>query len=137
MRVMIVSEVAAERQRAATALAMRAGVDVVEVESAAEARRIQAQDPCDVLIVDGDLRPKGGFSLLYELRADAELAESPQVPAVVLVERGPDQWLAAWARADATVNKPVDPFAVAALVERLAPDVATPAPAEATEPEPA
>lgn len=126
MRVLIVSEDPKERQRAATALAMRSDVEVVEVDSAAACRVEHAQRPADCLVVDGDLRPKGGFSMLYELRAEADLAEQPQVPAIVMVTRGPDQWLAQWARADATADKPVDPFAIAKLVDRLVGRAATP-----------
>lgn len=130
MRVMIVSEDPRERQRAATALAIRTDIEVVEVDSAAECRRVHAAEPADCLVIDGDLRPKGGFSMLYELRAQADLEGRPHVPAIVLVDRGPDQWLAQWARADATADKPVDPFAVAKLVDRLVAHVVPEAVAE-------
>ncbi len=125
MRVLIVSEDAKERQRAATALAMRQGVEIVEATSAAQCRDLHLADPADVLVIDGDLKPKGGFSMLYELRAAADLAGAAHVPAIVLVERAPDQWLAAWARADGTAKKPVDPFALAKQIDRM---VALPAP---------
>ncbi len=127
MRVLIVSEDPKERQRAATALAMRADIEVVEATSAAECRRIHGASPADVLVIDGDLRPKGGFSELYELRAQADLEGRPHTPALVMVERGLDQWLAKWARADAVAEKPVDPFQVARLVDQLAARGAEPA----------
>ncbi len=131
MRVLIVSEDAKERQRAATALAMRSDIEIVEATSAAQCRALHAAAPADVLVIDGDLKPKGGFSMLYELRAAADLHSAPHVPAIVLVERAPDQWLAAWARADGTATKPVDPFALAKQVDRLVGHPAPEAPAGA------
>lgn len=120
MRVLIVSEDPAERQRAASALELDAHVDLVEVDSARAAYEAYAHDGADVLVIDGDLTPKGGFSLLYELRAAADLEGSEAVPALIMVERATDQWLAQWARADATLPKPVDSFALADLVRTLA-----------------
>lgn len=125
MRVLIVSEDPRERQRAATALSLDADIELVEVASAEEARRSLLATPADVLVIDGDLTPTGGFSLLYELRADADLLGVAEVPALVMVERETDQWLAQWARANATLPKPVDPFAVARTVRGLAQAAAT------------
>lgn len=119
MRVLVVSQDIQERQRATSALAQSAAVVIVEVDSAKAARLALEAATVDVLVIDGDLTPKGGFSLLYEVRADAQLLGERQIPALVLVERAADQWLAKWARADATLPKPVDPFAVARIVGEL------------------
>jgi DNA-binding response OmpR family regulator len=120
VRVLIVSEDPRERQRASTALTLDDQIELVEVDSAAAARVELARTPADVLVIDGDLTPKGGFSLLYELRADADLEGVAAIPALVMVQRETDQWLAKWARANATLPKPVDPFALAKLVRSLA-----------------
>lgn len=120
MRVLIVSPDAAERQRAASALHLRDDVEVVEVAGGDSAATQLRSTGFDVLIVDGDLQPKGGFSWLYELRAQAQLHGIERPPAIVMVARAQDQFLADWSGAEAVVRKPVDGFDVADLVARLA-----------------
>ena len=119
MRLVVASEDAGERERCTSALALLADVDALAVESAAQARDLVHDGGVDILVVDGDLRPKGGYSLLYELSADAELAGLQRPRSIVLVERSEDNWLAEWARADVTVPKPVDPFALTTAVRGL------------------
>lgn len=121
MQVLVVSENAVERLRAVTALELHAEADVVEVGTADEARRLllEEQLAVDVLVVDGDLRPRGGFAVLYDLRARAELAGEPPVPALVMAAREADRWLAGWAGANEVLLKPVDPFELARRVAAL------------------
>lgn len=123
MRVLVVSEDAVERLRAASALTLHAEaeVEVVEAASVSEARARVAEDPrgFEVLVIDGDLRPRGGFAALYALRARAELDGAPQVPAVIMMGREQDRWLADWAGANAVLVKPVATFALAREVEGL------------------
>lgn len=123
MRVLVVSEDAAERLRASSALRLHteAEVEVAEATSGPEARALLAGDPdVDVLVIDGDLYPKGGFALLYALRSRFELDGQPQIPAVILADREQDRWLADWAGANAVLVKPVAPFALGREVEGLA-----------------
>jgi len=128
VRVLLVSESPAERSRASSALALLDtfvdGIaDAVVVVEEAAAAAVQARidlDGFDVLVIDGDLRPKGGFSLLYELRAMADLDKRAQLPAIVLVERAGDDWLGEWAGADVVLRKPVDPFELGRAVAALA-----------------
>lgn len=112
-----------ESSRVRSALGLRRDLVVTSVESIAEAREHLAD--ADVLVVDGDLRPKGGYSWLYELAGEAELTDETRPPAVVLTDRTTDEFLVSWSRAEAQVAKPVDPFelarAVAALAGRQAP----------------
>lgn len=119
MRLVVASEDPGERERCTSALALLADVETTAVQSAAAARDLVRQGAVDVLVVDGDLRPKGGYSLLYELAAEADLANSQPPRSIVLVERSEDNWLAGWAQADATVAKPVDPFALTKAVRGL------------------
>lgn len=107
-----------ESARVVSALGLRRDLAVTAVASIAEARR--HLDTADVLVVDGDLRPKGGYSWLYELGGEAELAGGSRPPAVVLTERTTDEFLVAWSKAEAQVPKPVDPFALARAVAELA-----------------
>jgi CheY-like chemotaxis protein len=126
-RVLIISADPHERQRAASALLLRGDADVIESASGAEAAEMLRAGAFDVLVIDGDLRPKGGFSWLYELRAQAELQGIQRPPAVVMTARDQDQFLADWSGAEAVVSKPVDGFRMADVVADLA--GAAPAPA--------
>ena len=126
MRVFVVSEDATERRRATTALQRRPDVEIEEATSAREAHRRLAEGGIDVLVIDGDLRPEGGFSVLYELRAQGDLRGEPTPRAIVLLARPQDRFLADWARADVAVMKPVDPFEIAGHVSALAPDEPAP-----------
>lgn len=119
MRVMIVSEDAAVRARTAAALEARDDIEVTEVVSAGAAHRQLAETEIDIVVIDGDMRPEGGYSLIYELRAAAELRNGAPRPTVVLMDREQDRWLAHWAGADEALLKPVNPFHLAELVTAL------------------
>lgn len=124
MRVLVVSESAAERARASSILSARDGVELVEATSARDAKLLLAAGDIDVLVVDGDLSPQGGYSFLYEAREAAAFDGRPSPPAIILTDRPQDRWLAGWAQADATLPLPADPFAVARTVEELVPSEA-------------
>jgi DNA-binding response OmpR family regulator len=120
MRVLVVSADPGERLRATSAL--HAGeVDVVEADGIDVARAlVRAAEPAfDVLVVDGDLDPRGGYAFLYELRSQAALDGSAPIPSIVLASRPQDTWLTSWAGASEMFLKPVDPFEVAARIRQL------------------
>lgn len=119
MRVLVVSADPSERLRATSG--MLSEDDVVESADVDEARRLALDPvrPFDVLVVDGDLDPRGGYAFLYELRSHAELTGWTAPPSVVLASRTADVWLAGWAGASELFIKPVDPFEVAATVREL------------------
>ena len=121
VRVLVVSEDVKERLRAVSALLLHAGAEVVEATSAEEARErvIVDKEPYDVFVVDGDLVPRGGFAVLYDLRARAELDGEPGVPSLIMTSREQDRWLAKWAGASEVLVKPVDPFELARRVAAL------------------
>lgn len=118
VRLLVATDDPAEAGRVTTALGEE--ITVVAADTPWEARRLARGGGLDVLVLDGDLEPMGGFALLYELRADAELEGADSPPAVVLINRPQDRWLAAWAGADRTLLKPVDPFRLAREVGELA-----------------
>ncbi len=119
MRVLVVSADPAERLRVTSA--MDDTFDTVEVDGVDAARRSVESEAgsFDVLVVDGDLQPRGGYAFLYELRGQAELTGRAAIPSVVLASRPSDRWLAGWAGASEMFLKPVDPFEVAATVRAL------------------
>jgi DNA-binding response OmpR family regulator len=126
VRVLVVSEDVGERLRAVSGLRLHDVGEVVEVASAEEARDLLLHqgEHFDVLVVDGDLSPRGGFAMLYDLRNRDALHSRPSAPAVVLAAREQDRWLGAWAGANEVVLKPVDPFDLARRVAGLAGEIA-------------
>ncbi len=118
MRVLVVSADPSERLRATSGLL---DVAIVEAEDVDSARRLALDpaQPFDVLVVDGDLDPRGGYAFLYELRSHADLTGWTAPPAIVLASRPADVWLAGWAGASELFLKPVDPFEVADAVRGL------------------
>jgi DNA-binding response OmpR family regulator len=121
VRVLVIVHEPKERMRATTALELQDGIEVVEASSPKEARRILREaEPFDVLVVDGDIQPQGGFSFLYELRAQDALADRQTPPALVLIAREQDRFLTDWAGGNELLLKPVDPFEVLRRVRGLA-----------------
>ncbi len=119
MRVLIVSEHEVERSRVASMLRSRPDVEITEASTAQGAKRLLVDQEFDVLVIDGDLSPQGGFSSLYEFHLKAEQEGFEVPPTIVLTARPEDRWLADWAHATTTLPKPVDPFAVARMVDEL------------------
>lgn len=117
VRVLLVSQDADVRLRAAGGLQARQDVEVVEATSAAEAHRVVTDDHgVDVIVMDGDMRPEGGYSVIYEMRAHAQLEGADTTPVLVLMDRSQDEWLAHWAGAEHAMLKPVNPFVLAERV---------------------
>ncbi len=119
MRVLVVSDNEMERLRATTAMRSSADIEIVECTSPKQAQKLVEVGDIDVLVVDGDIAPKGGYSFLYEVRAWGELHGRSTPPALVLAAREQDRFIATWSGANEIVFKPVDPFAVARIVAGL------------------
>lgn len=120
MRVLVVSSNAAERSRATAALRARPDVEIQEASDAKQAHAAMTDRGFDVLVIDGDMRPEGGQSVLYEIRAAAEFRGAKAPPAIILMGREQDRWLSAWAGAQDALVKPVDSFDLARRVLELA-----------------
>ena len=63
----------------------------------------------DLFILDGEAVPEGGLGVARQLKD--EVFNCP--PVIVLIARQADSWLAAWSRAEASLQHPIDPFALA------------------------
>jgi CheY-like chemotaxis protein len=74
----------------------------------------EAHEP-DLVVADVSVTPYGGFGLTRDLKADPEMA----CPVILVLDRLQDEWLGRWSGADALVNRPVDPFALAQVASRL------------------
>ena len=82
---------------------------IAEVLAAADAGTV------DLAILDGEAQPTGGMGICRQLKYEIE-----DCPAVcILLGRRDDRWLATWALADATLERPVDPTAAAETVAQL------------------
>jgi CheY-like chemotaxis protein len=120
-RVLVYSDDPAFRDAVRLAVGRRPAADLDRVdflEAATGDEVLAAVDAggIDVLIVDGEARPTGGFGIAKQLKD--ELEDCP--PVLLFVARKDDTWLAKWSLADAVLALPVEPFAtVQAVVELL------------------
>lgn len=75
---------------------------------------VERQRP-DLVVVEVAVTPYGAFGIARDVKASPE----DSCPVIVVLERPQDDWLARWSGADALVNRPVDPFALAQVARRL------------------
>lgn len=90
----------------ATAPALRQYIDQTDANGQVRA---------DLFILDGEAAPEGGLGVARQLKD--EVFNCP--PSIVLIARQSDSWLAAWSRAEASLQHPVDPFALAKTATEL------------------
>lgn len=84
------------------------------VRMAIRDREKEGVAPFALLILDAEAKKLGGMGLAHELVT--EMAERPAV--LLLTARPQDAWLSAWAKAQAIVARPLDPFSLQEGVER-------------------
>jgi hypothetical protein len=119
VKVLVYSDDANTRAEIRLAVGRRPAADLPEiefVECATEPAVFALLDKggIDVMILDGEARP-GGMGISRQ--AKDEIYQCP--PALVIIARRDDGWLATWSRADAVVSLPLDPMAVAAATADL------------------
>ncbi len=118
--VLVYSDNAALRDTVRTAVGRRPSTELGRLEyvEAADLRAVLAavdEGGIDVLVLDGEARPAGGFGIAKQLKD--ELKDCP--PTLVLVARPGDAWLASWALADAVQPLPIDAPSLCAAVVGL------------------
>ena len=69
----------------------------------------------DLFILDAESTPEGGLGVARQLKD--EVFNCP--PVIVLIARPSDSWLAAWSRAEASLQHPIDAFALAKTATEL------------------
>jgi DNA-binding response OmpR family regulator len=114
MKVVVYSHDADTRARVRLAIGHRPAPDVPEaeiIEVATEPMLFRLLDAggADVMILDGEAQPAGGMGVCRQ--AKDEIYNCP--PALLIIGRPDDGWLATWSRADAVVSHPIDPVALA------------------------
>lgn len=100
------SDLLVETIEFATADALRQYVDQTDAKGQVRA---------DLFILDGEAAPEGGLGVARQLKD--EVFNCP--PSIVLIARQSDSWLAAWSRAEASLQHPVDAFALAKTATEL------------------
>jgi DNA-binding response OmpR family regulator len=114
MKVVVYSHDAATRAQVRLAIGRRPALDVPEAEItevATEAMlwRLLDAGQADVMILDGEAQPAGGMGVCRQ--AKDEIHNCP--PALLIIGRADDGWLATWSRADAVISHPIDPIELA------------------------
>jgi DNA-binding response OmpR family regulator len=119
VKILLVAREPAFRERLRLALErLEATGETVEFHDADDGNQAMAlaeQVGPDLVVVEVATPPYGGFGLARDLKSFEDLA----CPVVVILERPQDEWLGRWSGADALVNRPVDPFALAQVARRL------------------
>jgi DNA-binding response OmpR family regulator len=89
--------------------------DFIEVSDGNQAVAVAEARHPDLVVVEVGVTPYGAFGIARDVKASTEVA----CPVLVVLERPQDEWLARWSGADALVNRPVDPFALAEVARLL------------------
>src|SRR5206468_11234608 len=92
-------------------------LDYVEAATGDEVVKICDEGGIDLAILDGEAAPTGGMGLARQMKA--ELDEPP--PALLLLGRRDDAWLATWSRAEGVTPHPIDAVRITEAVLRLLP----------------
>jgi len=114
MKVVVYSHDADTRAEMKLAIGRRPASDVpeaeiIEVATAPALVRLLDAGGVDVMVLDGEAQPAGGIGVCRQ--AKDEIYHCP--PALLIIGRADDRWLATWSRADAVVSHPIDPVALA------------------------
>jgi DNA-binding response OmpR family regulator len=102
----LAADLPVETTEFATADALRQYIDQKDTKGQVRA---------DLFILDGEATPEGGLGVARQLKD--EVFNCP--PSIVLIARQSDSWLAAWSRAEASLQHPVDAFALAKTATEL------------------
>ncbi|HEY5395978.1 MAG TPA: hypothetical protein VIL16_11335 [Trebonia sp.] len=120
MKVVVYSHDADTRAEMKLAIGARPAPDVpeaeiVEVATAPALFRLLDAGGIDVMVLDGEAQPAGGMGVSRQ--AKDEIYNCP--PALLVIGRADDRWLATWSRAEAVISHPIDPVALAKEVAAL------------------
>lgn len=107
--VVVYSDDAAVRDQVRSAVGRRPAPDVgriewVECATGDEVLRAVDAGGVDLVVLDAEAWPTGGLGLAKQMKD--ELKDCP--PALVLIARRADAWLATWSQADGVVAHPID-----------------------------
>ncbi|MCL2581782.1 MAG: hypothetical protein FWE35_04930 [Streptosporangiales bacterium] len=114
MKVVVYSHDADSRAEMKLAIGRRPAPDVpeaeiIEVATAPALFKLLDVGGVDVMVLDGEAQPAGGMGISRQ--AKDEIYDCP--PALLVIGRPDDRWLATWSRADAVISHPLDPVTLA------------------------
>src|ERR1700728_345266 len=120
MKVVVYSHDADTRARIRLAIGRRPAPDVPEaevIEVATHPAPVRLLDAggADVMVLDGEAQPAGGMGVCRQ--AKDEVFNCP--PALLIIGRADDGWLATWSLADAVVSPPIAPAPLAQALAAL------------------
>ena len=90
-------------------------IDFIEVSDGNAAVAVAEARHPDLVVVEVGVTPYGAFGITRDIKASPQTA----CPVIIVLERPQNEWLARWSGADALVNRPIDPFALADVARRL------------------
>ena len=114
MKVVVYSHDADTRAEMKLAIGTRPAPDapeaeIIEVATAPALFRLLDAGGVDVMVLDGEAQPAGGMGVSRQ--AKDEIYNCP--PALLVIARADDRWLATWSKAEAVISHPIDPAALA------------------------
>src|ERR1700683_3280521 len=114
MKVVVYSHDADTRAQVRLAIGKRPAPDVPQVEIIEVAThpalvRLLDAGGADVMVLDGEAQPAGGMGVCRQ--AKDEVFNCP--PALLIIGRADDGWVATRSGADAVISHPIDPVALA------------------------
>jgi DNA-binding response OmpR family regulator len=120
MKVVVYSHDADTRAQVRLAIGTRPAPDVpdaeiVEVATHPALIRLLDAGGIGVMVLDGEAQPSGGMGVCRQ--AKDEVFDCP--PALLIIGRADDGWLATWSRADDVISHPIDPAALARALAGL------------------
>ncbi|MDO5721251.1 MAG: two-component system response regulator [Actinomycetaceae bacterium] len=121
LKVLLYSDDVETRRAVMDAVGVRAAagmapVEWVEAATAEGAVTKFAENQIDALILDGETQKEGGMAVLRRLHVEHDNV----APAMVLIARPQDEWLARFAGSSKVITTPLDPIEVRqALAELL------------------
>ena len=83
--------------------------EIIEVATSPALFRLLDAGGVDVMVLDGEAQPAGGMGISRQ--AKDEIYNCP--PALLIIGRADDRWLATWSKAEAVISHPIDPVALA------------------------
>lgn len=89
--------------------------EIIEVATEPALFKLLDDGGAEVMVLDGEAQPAGGMGVCRQ--AKDEIHNCP--PALLIIGRPDDGWLATWSRADAVVSHPIDPVALASELAGL------------------
>ena len=93
--------------------------EIIECYSGQAVRGEVATDAPDLVIADCQVQNMGGIAICHDLKLEESAGRIPHVPALVLLDRRADVFLAKRCAAEGYLVKPLDPIRLRRAVESL------------------